>query len=807
MSVKLPGAEAIGQRPSIQPATAIQGYRAVDAQALLAPGTAEAQLGQEMIQQGDKIAIQAKHEQDRLDTLRAEDAFTKLRAKQLDLTVGEQNGFTRLKGSATVNRATPIATEWSKRFDDEVRMISDSLATDGQREKFRQRANLAQLQFREDMTRHTVAESNVYAKEVYEGTVAIETQAAAANWNEPAKVFLSLERVDSAVKDMAERLGWPKEYTAAIKQGNDTKIHQAVIQQAIANNQFQFAQDWFDVYRDDIDKNTAATLAKVVEDGTQKQIANGYQTEYLAAAQDMTALVDLQKKVQADPKLDDARKNALVGRIQGQALTLQNRAILEGQRQERIEERALRARERAQDRAQRVWERQTGRLINSAREDILAGFEPSVTAMGPLIAATKGTELEGEVRELVALAGATRQFRMAPPQQQEAWLTQLTAQSRTDAGGVSRKVVQHLGTIYNQQQAQIKADPTTYAIRQGLVDPTSPAAKPLDLTKPETLGPQLAARLEIGRAMVTQYQAPLKPLTKEEADLFSNRLQNSDTAGKRAIFGELAKITGKDLQGFRAIMGQIAPDAPTLAIAGVYAAKGYSQTDGTITPGNGRMVSDLILQGHALLNPPRGQDGKPVGGVLMPMPPEKPMLQQFDNRVRDAFAGMGEARSAHFQAAREIYAKLSSDAGDKDTSVLDAGRWDKAIQLATGGIERYRGAYTVMPYGYDLGKFKDELNLRLNILQSNGTLPEGASAAKLRELPVVPMGDGMYAFKAGDALVGKAVPGPDGKPVMRPLIIDLNQPAVPLGLPSNQVTASEIEAASQPFRGKTKAKQ
>lgn len=68
------------------------------------------------------------------------------------------------------------------------------------------------------------------------------------------------------------------------------------------------------------------------------------------------------------------------------------------------------------------------------------------------------------------------------------------------------------------------------------------------------------------------------------------------------------------------------------------------------------------------------------------------------------------------------------------------------------------------------------------------------------------MGDGKYAFKAGDSVVGKPVPGPDGKPVMRPLIIDLNQPAVPLGLPSNQVTAAEIEAASQPFRGKPKAK-
>ena len=150
------------------------------------------------------------------------------------------------------------------------------------------------------------------------------------------------------------------------------------------------------------------------------------------------------------------------------------------------------------------------------------------------------------------------------------------------------------------------------------------------------------------------------------------------------------------------------------------------------------------------------------------------MQRDFDNYAMDAYAGLEQARSDHYQASLAIYAKLSSDAGDRDTALYNSDRWKTAMKLATGGVERYNSRNVVLPYGYDKSKFEDELSNRVEILASSGRVGAKWDRSKLKDLPLRVIGDGRYLMIAGDGVLVDA----KGAPVL----IDFNQPAfIPSG--------------------------
>ena len=88
------------------------------------------------------------------------------------------------------------------------------------------------------------------------------------------------------------------------------------------------------------------------------------------------------------------------------------------------------------------------------------------------------------------------------------------------------------------------------------------------------------------------------------------------------------------------------------------------------------------------------------------------------------------------------------------------------MKLATGGIERVNGRSVLLPQGYELSRFRDELNTRSEAIAASGQIE--IDARRLRNLPLENVGDGRYVFRAGDGvLVDKK-----GKRV----VVDFNQP-------------------------------
>lgn len=401
----------------------------------------------------------------------------------------------------------------------------------------------------------------------------------------------------------------------------------------------------------------------------------------------------------------------------------------------------------ALDRRAARHEREIEKQINTINSVTLAGYEPKATDLAAVVAAAKGTALEPEAQRMVATAQATGAFRRQTPAQQAQSLTQLETAIRQDPTKFDVTLLDRFRTIHENQQRALRESPVTFAVRQGLVDPADIAGQPLNLAQPDAQ--QFAARLDLARQMRAGYGAEFKPLTPEEATNLGHALKQAPARQKLDYFARLQRATGRDFDGYSAIMAQIAPDDPVTAIAGVYAARGRTQ------------ASELMLRGQTILRPTKKEDGSPDKGRLWPMPPDTDLRRAFADVEREAFAGHPQARSDVYQAALAIYAARAADEGDA-SGQLDNRRWEQAIGLATGGIERWNGRALLMPYGLDRGTFKTGLYQRIDALATEGRLAEGVTAGKLRDLPLEAIGDGRYVFRQGDGvLVGR-----DGRPVI-----------------------------------------
>lgn len=695
-----------------------------------AVGAVTSRLGQQLFE----LAMQ---EQEKMDTLRAEDAFTQLRERQLDLTYNERDGYVTRRGSAAAN--ADLVGEYGKRFDAEFDQIAKTLSNPVQVEKFRQRADVSQLQFREGVLRHKMAETDAYRKDTYLAAVAVEGKFVTANYDKPEQVALSITRVEDQVKAMGEALKWSPDRIEQERLARVGPMHAAVVQQAMAAREWDYAASWFDTYRDEMDLATAKQFESGLRDATQQSVFDQYMGEFLTNRDSQKGLQALITRVGSDPELDDVKKNILIGRAEARHDALENRGRI----------------------ARDTQEREVERAIKQLDGITLAGFEVTPEMIAPVMQAAKGNPyLEQLVARTIATAEATRKFRMAPPAVQERMLTEYEAAARKDPSKFDVTALQRLREIFTAQQQLLKTDPVSFTVRQGLIEPDTPPATPLNTQEPAKVE-TMPQRMVLARAAQANYGAPLKPLTNEEKDLAIQTIATLDVDGKRKWLSDMLVAARGDHEAYRAVLGQVAEGNNLFAHAGVAATR---QNDG----GAGQRAAAYLLRGDQILN-----GKKPDGSrnVTLPMPPAKDMRGAFDDYVREAFAGNPGAREGHYDAAVAIYAAMSADAGDRDTSVFDADRFEEAMTLAIGGVADYKGRRTVTPWMMDETTFRDQMRLRIKALHAAGKFPEHLHASTVLSLPVAARRDGVYMLLDGDQPIMERPQ--KGKP-SRAILIDFN---------------------------------
>lgn len=298
---------------------------------------------------------------------------------------------------------------------------------------------------------------------------------------------------------------------------------------------------------------------------------------------------------------------------------------------------------------------------------------------------------------------------------------------------------QHNYTILSHAVSTViearKEDPIAYAMTIG-----SYGIQPIkDFSRPEVMGPELARRTAVAQRMGEDYGVPVRVFSKSEAAALSGILKTIPVEAQKQQLGTMFRAMN-DMPTFKAAMQQIAPDLPTIAVAGIYQARGLRTTEN-------RDVADLILRGQAILMPNTKTDGGGHAGgqSLIKMPGNDMMLSEWNNETGMAFRGKEQAADLFMQTAKAIYAARSAESGDY-SGILDTKRWRSAINLATGGIQSHNGEKLVMPYGLRYDQFQDRLKAQAPELAKSAL---NVTANEMARLPLENIGDGRYLFRRG----------------------------------------------------------
>lgn len=207
---RLPGPEDLGQRPTPQAAGGIASYRG-EIPGAEAPGQAMVAMGKTIAGVGDELW----HEQEKLNTIKAEEAFNELRRRQLDLSIG-QGGFATLKGGDAVQPT--YFPKYMGQFNTAANEIGKNLENDRQKELFKRRAEIAGTEFKGNLLNHAVQQADILAKMTTQAVVDTEIANIAANPMDEGKVAFSNLRISEALASENKRLGIANDSPIALDQ-------------------------------------------------------------------------------------------------------------------------------------------------------------------------------------------------------------------------------------------------------------------------------------------------------------------------------------------------------------------------------------------------------------------------------------------------------------------------------------------------------------------------------------------------------------------------------------------------------------
>lgn len=236
------------------------------------------EIGQGLKQVGQVMSREALQAIEEANTLRAEDAYNRLRQKQIDLAYGEERGAFRVEGANVLDRKSKMsfADEYIAEFDKAGSEIAATLANDDQRKRFNQRAQASRLEFGAQLKRHQAQEVDRWRTSVMRDTVETETRVAMKNPYDVEAIGASVERVRLAVGTEAARNGIPADEAIAKAVGG---IHAGVIATALNDDRLDYARQYLKEFGDEIDPKDRMTM-------TAKLDARDKEVRVMAAAEE-----------------------------------------------------------------------------------------------------------------------------------------------------------------------------------------------------------------------------------------------------------------------------------------------------------------------------------------------------------------------------------------------------------------------------------------------------------------------------------------------------------------------------------------
>lgn len=172
--------------------------------------------GQTISAVGDEIW----REQQRIDTIKAEEAFNQLRSIQTDLSIGK-GGFANLKGGDAVQPA--YFPSYMDQFTRATGEITNKLENDNQKEMFKRRAAVAGVEFKGNLISHAVRQGDELARMTAQSTIDTEIANIAANPLDDNKAAFSNVRISDTLNAENKRLGIANDSPDALKRAQQVQ--------------------------------------------------------------------------------------------------------------------------------------------------------------------------------------------------------------------------------------------------------------------------------------------------------------------------------------------------------------------------------------------------------------------------------------------------------------------------------------------------------------------------------------------------------------------------------------------------------
>lgn len=623
------------------------------------------------------------------DTLMAEDAYNRLQEQRLNLEMDEKDGFRNVQGSSAVG--SKFIETYEQKFKNAIQQINDSLQNESQKKLFSQRAQIANLQYRSGLMQHQARETESFNKQIYVGTLDVEARNASVNWNNKDAIDNSLVRVDAAVRREGERNGWPSEMIEDELLKSSSKIHANVIGQALSIGNYEYAKDWFDKNREHIDPQTSRLVEKAVEDGTQKQLFNGYNLIFADSHSNRKELVALASSVLKDEKLDETRKVNLYRQIQSRIEVLDNKARIEQDRNER----------------------QVAARINLVSRLALNGVTIPSQEIEQLSHQVKGTVFERDFKDFVVGLQDQEQFGRLPPQQMAEELEKDLVQRSSKEGTLEDKQVlesriQKRAQMYKATIDQLSTNPLSYAEERAGID-----VPIIDLKNAEEIPKALSERAAITSSLNKTHGAALGVFRPQEAQYWQQILKSQGADDRAKTLNMIYKSTGDYPGVYSATMAQLAPGSEMTAFAGRLFGLQDVNNIGVFkdTKIKASEIAASILRGEDILRPPKGSADDTKGPKYSIK--ENDFALYFKKAAGKAFPSTASDASykQYYEATKARYADLSHNEGDRTPEVNPSRVKDAFKDVTGGGTVKFGGVFggteIIPPFGVTEKNFKE----------------------------------------------------------------------------------------------------
>ncbi len=250
------------------------------------------------VSQVGKAYLEEKRKADQIAFM---DADAKLSALQTRLEFDPDIGFQNKKGKESFGAPDSVHGDWTKGLEE----IEGSLSNDDQKMAFRKSAQQRWADLDKGVQRHVGAEIRQYDNQTTESYIKNEVDAAVTNYKDPERVNMSLQRLQAATIDYAQRNGMPEEELKQKLTAIQSQAHSGIVNRFLANGDDMSASNYFNANKDKLSGDVASKLEKDLEEGSLRGNSQRISDGIMSKRMSMSQAMDEVKKIE-DPRLRDA---------------------------------------------------------------------------------------------------------------------------------------------------------------------------------------------------------------------------------------------------------------------------------------------------------------------------------------------------------------------------------------------------------------------------------------------------------------------------------------------------------------------